>query len=299
MKKILLTIDVEDWFNVYLLSVKKWFKELPFKSQNEKYRFWESRNVTVREIIVKILNLLDYFDIKATFFILGWIAEKNPNIVLEIYNRGHEIASHGYSHELVYWMNEEQFYEDTLRSKQILESIIKEDVIGYRASTASITKHALEMLKRMGFIYDASYYPTIYHDVYSSLDNIEKLDSVFLLERPCKIAEKFYEVPFSSLKIFKLFIPWSGGGYFRIIPLRIFNFGVKKILKSQDVFVFYIHPWEFYHPYDIKEMKKIVKFRRKWGVNKTWSKFEKFLAYWRKRADFLTIRRYINEYLDI
>ena len=155
-----LTIDVEDYYHVSA------FESII------KYKDWGRFESRVEKNTMKILELLNTFKIKATFFILGWIAERSPQMVKEIQKEGHEIACHGYRHQLVYEIGPERFREDITRSKRILEDIIGKEVIGYRAPSYSITKKSLwglNILAEEGFKYDSSIFPII-HDRYGIPD---------------------------------------------------------------------------------------------------------------------------------
>lgn len=226
--RALMSIDVEDWFHVEsfrgVIATKSW-------SQCE---FRAERNTDL------ILDILRTSGTKATFFILAWVAEKAPHIIRRIHNEGHEIASHGYGHELVYNLTHEQFRQDVSNSKSIIEDIIGEPVLGYRAPTFSITDWAIEILIDLGFRYDSSLFPTSFHDRYGTLTSVGSHDAPIF-----ELKSGFYQVPLSCLPIMKRNVPWAGGGYFRLMPYPVFRRGVASILKSRGAYCFYIHPWEF------------------------------------------------------
>jgi polysaccharide deacetylase family protein (PEP-CTERM system associated) len=151
-----LTVDVEDYFQVTAFA------------KVVRRDAWDSYPLRVVDNTKRVLDLFDEFDVKATFFVLGWIAEREPGLVREIADRGHEIASHGYGHELVYDIGPERFREDLRRSREILEGITGRPVIGYRAPSYSITARsmwALDILIEEGFAYDSSIFP-VRHDIY-------------------------------------------------------------------------------------------------------------------------------------
>jgi polysaccharide deacetylase family protein (PEP-CTERM system associated) len=150
----ILTIDVEDYFQVAALATAF------------EYEDWSNQALRVESNTKRLLDLFDEAQIKATHFILGWVAERCPELVKEIHNRGHEVASHGYSHQFIYSQTPDVFREETHRSKAILEDIIGEPIYGYRAASYSITKQslwALDILAEAGFTYDSSIFP-IRHD---------------------------------------------------------------------------------------------------------------------------------------
>lgn len=224
----LLSIDVEDWFQVDNLK-----NAIPRDS-------WSARELRVDRNINLILEILEKNATKATFFILGWIAEKTPDIVKKIHASGHEIATHGYGHDLVYNLNPERFRQDVGASKEILEDLIGKEVVGYRAPSFSITDWAIDELAELGFRYDSSLYPTEIHDRYGTLRTV-KTD----VNGPFKLRDGFFEIPLSCFSIFHQSIPWAGGGYFRVIPYALFSYGVRAILRQNSTYCFYIHPWEF------------------------------------------------------
>jgi polysaccharide deacetylase family protein (PEP-CTERM system associated) len=189
---------------------------------------------------MKVLECLDQANTKATFFVLGWVGEKAPGLVREISKSGHEIASHGYEHKLIYDEKPQQFREDICRSKALLEDIVGAEVKGYRAPTFSITGQAIETLREVGFRYDSSFFPSVFHDRYGKLTQVDS-------ERRNRITEiqpGFYEVPIPTLSVFRVRMPWGGGGYFRLLPYHVFRWGIRHILQSGEDFVFYFHPWE-------------------------------------------------------
>lgn len=224
----MISFDVEDYFQVDNL------KEVIDRSE------WNSRTLRVEENTRRILDILDRYDTKATFFVLGWIAERVPDLVAEIHRAGHEIATHGYGHELVYTLNVNEFREDIRRSKNILEEITGGRVFGYRAPNFSITDQALDVLQDEGFLYDSSLFPAMRHDRYGKLTSVS-FDGRIGVE---KARDNLYEVLIPTLRICGKEIPWGGGAYFRILPYWIYRAGVNRILTNRDSFVFYFHPWE-------------------------------------------------------
>lgn len=259
--KLLLSIDVEDWFQVENLK-----QAIDKKS-------WESRVSRVENNINLILESLNQQNIKATFFVLGWIGERFPSLIKKIYDEGHEIACHGYNHELVYSLTPEKFHEDVSKAKNILEDITGEKVFGYRAPSFSITDWAFDILMSLGFKYDSSLFLTIANHRYGRLKSISNP------ERPVfEIKKDFYEVMLSSFDLMKLKLPWSGGFYFRFIPYYFFKYGVKKILENKGTYVFYIHPWEFDPAQPrVKDIKLNYKLRHYTNLKKTENNFNKLI----------------------
>jgi polysaccharide deacetylase family protein (PEP-CTERM system associated) len=224
--KAALSIDVEDWFHTANLEGVIGREA------------WEKCELRVERNTMRMLEILDARNARATFFVLGWVAEKCPQLVRAIAAAGHEVASHGYGHELVYSLGASEFRSDVLRSKRYLEDLTGELVRGYRAPCFSITEWAIPILQEAGFDYDSSVVPTIYHDRYGRLNGMHAGRPVFLLR------DGFYEVCISCIPLGKRGIPWGGGGYFRFIPYMVWLQGVRTILRCGKPYVFYIHPWE-------------------------------------------------------
>ena len=265
--KMILSIDVEDWFHIVGAGA-----DYQFRSQMGGVDSWGSFPPRIEISTHWILDTLDRHHTKATFFILGWIAERHPQLVREIHDRGHEIASHGYWHKLVYIQSPNEFLDDFRRSVDALENITGKKVLGYRAPGASITPWALDLLATEGLLYDSSVYPATYHDLYGKIDGLD----------PSKPIEQFpsglWEVKMSSIRIQKGMIPWGGGGYFRLIPYKFFLLGVQRIIRERGSYLFYIHPWELDPDAPrLHELKRIYFFRRYCSLDKTRSRFERLL----------------------
>lgn len=228
-----LTIDVEDYFHVSA-----------FEGVISR-RDWESYPPRVAENTRRVLDLLDELSLKATFFVLGWVAERSPDLVRSIAARGHEVACHGYGHERIYTMTPENFRRDVIQAKKILEDITGSPVNGYRAPSYSITKRsvwALDVLIEEGFSYDSSIFPII-HDTYG-IPGAERFPH--LIERP---SGTILEFPLTTLKMNILgkdmVIPIAGGGYLRLLPVSIIRNGLRRINgRDKQPAVLYFHPWE-------------------------------------------------------
>jgi polysaccharide deacetylase family protein (PEP-CTERM system associated) len=221
-----MSIDVEDWFHVENLS---------FAVDRSS---WSRQRLRVENNVDRLLELMASSTSRArcTWFVLGWVAERCPSLVNRIADAGHEIASHGYNHELLDRLTPEAFRADVQRSKGLLEEITGHTVRGYRAPSFSIKDWALPILRDAGFTYDSSLFPTVGHDRYGRLPGVD--------EPVAETLPGFFEVSVSSLKVASFAVPWGGGGYFRLLPYRIFRAGVQQILRSGRPYVFYIHPWE-------------------------------------------------------
>lgn len=228
-----LTIDVEDYFQVNAF--------VRYVRCDE----WDRYPLRVEQNTRRILTLLDEFGIKATFFVLGWVAERVPCLVKEIHAKGHEIACHGYGHELIYSIGPDAFREDIRRSKQILEQQCGEMVHGYRAPSYSITGKsmwALDILIEEGFSYDSSIFP-VYHDTYGVPDAPR---FPHLITRPSGVIREF---PLTTLPLRwgarEYRLPIAGGGYLRLLPAELIRRGISSInQQEQQPAVLYFHPWE-------------------------------------------------------
>ena len=225
-----LTVDVEDYFQVSAfadtLSPDEW----------DKYECRVERNT------YNLLELFDKHSAKCTFFVLGWIAERYPKLVEEISGNGHEVACHGYSHQLIYKQSPELFREETIKAKSILEDIIQQEVKGYRAASYSIIKKslwALDVLVDAGFKYDSSIFP-IRHDRYG-IPDAEPFPHILKTPNGGNIVE----FPISTAQILGFKLPVAGGGYFRLFPYSLTYYGLNSVnKKNKKPFIFYLHPWE-------------------------------------------------------
>jgi polysaccharide deacetylase family protein (PEP-CTERM system associated) len=222
-----LTIDVEDYFQVSAFA--------PYIDRAD----WDKRECRVERNIARILALLEHHGVKATFFTLGWIAERYPAIVRDIVAGGHELASHGYGHERANGLTPQAFFEDISRAKQLLEEISGEEVKGYRAPSFSIdasNRHwAFEALDRAGYRYSSSVYP-VRHDHYGMPD----------APRFRHVPHaKLVEVPPTTVRAFNRNWPASGGGYFRLMPYALSRRLIAHVNHHDgESAVFYFHPWE-------------------------------------------------------
>jgi polysaccharide deacetylase family protein (PEP-CTERM system associated) len=222
-----LTVDVEDYFQVAAFE-----KVIAPES-------WHSYECRVEANTRAILRLFAGHDVKATFFIVGWIAERYPQLVQEIDAQGHEIGCHSYKHRKIYDLSPEEFREDTRQAKDILEQQTGKPVNGYRAPSYSITGKslwALDILAELGFQYDSSIFP-VYHDNYGIPDAPRY---PYRLEQ-----QNMMEYPISTVKIFGQNIPIAGGGYFRFFPYWFTRKALARINTTEgQPFIFYFHPWE-------------------------------------------------------
>jgi polysaccharide deacetylase family protein (PEP-CTERM system associated) len=224
------TVDVEDYFHVAALS------------SAIRRDSWSRRELRVADNTERLLEILDAHNVHATFFVLGWLAEQVPALVRRIADAGHEIACHGFSHQLVYKQTPSEFREETIRAKQYLEDTIGHAVLGYRAASFSVTRDslwALDVLIDLGFHYDSSIFP-IHHDLYGLPGATPEPHRV-----SAPSGRTLAEFPMSAARFFGVQVPVSGGGYFRILPYWVTHAGLKQINERRErPFAFYLHPWE-------------------------------------------------------
>lgn len=223
-----LTIDVEDYFQVSAFA-----RHIPRSS-------WDNLPCRVEGNIDRILMLLDGQEIKATFFTLGWIAERYPSMVRKIVENGHELASHGYAHHRVTELSRDQFRDDIVRSKSLLEDTGGQPVWGYRAPSFSINRDnlwALDFLEEAGYRYSSSIYP-VEHDHYGMPDAprfaFNPTDS-----------RKILELPVTTVRLLDRNFPAGGGGYFRLWPYVVSRWFLQRVNSvDKQPAIFYFHPWE-------------------------------------------------------
>lgn len=225
-----LTVDVEDYFQVAALA------------EAIRPEDWHRHELRVERNTHRLLDLFDARDVTATFFVLGWVAERCPALVREIVARGHELASHGYSHQLVYRQTPEVFREETRRSKQILENEAQRRVLGYRAASYSVTREslwALDIIAEEGFVWDSSIFP-VRHDRYG-IPGAQRWPHH--LSTPA--GHTLVEFPLTTLRWSGMTLPIAGGGYFRLYPYAFSRFGLRRVNRVDGrPFIFYLHPWE-------------------------------------------------------
>jgi len=221
-----MTIDVEDYFQVSAFA--------PYIARSD----WDARECRVERNIERILALLADRKTKATFFTLGWIAERYPHVVRAIVDQGHELASHGYGHQRASDLTPAEFAQDIGRAKKLLEDLGGHEVLGYRAPSFSIGEGnlwAFDSLLAAGYRYSSSVYP-IKHDHYGMPDSPRFAYPV---------RDGLLEVPVTTLRLFNKNLPSSGGGYFRLLPYAVSRWLIAQVnARDQQSAVFYFHPWE-------------------------------------------------------
>lgn len=261
-----MSVDVEDYFQVSA------FDRVVDRSE------WTTRESRVVRNTERLLDLFDEYAVTGTFFILGWVAEHHPALVREIARRGHEIASHGYGHRLVYSQTPDAFRDDVSRAKKMLEDASGSPVAGYRAPSFSITDRslwALDVLVEEGYRYDASIFP-IRHDRYGIPDSPRQ---PYLLTRG---AGTLAEVPGSTIRLGSTNLPVAGGGYFRILPYWWTRWGIARLNANEgQPAVFYLHPWEIDPAQPRIAASAVSRFRHYRNLHKTESRLRALMREFR------------------
>jgi polysaccharide deacetylase family protein (PEP-CTERM system associated) len=249
-----MSIDLEDWYHCLDPNPARWggFRERVEPSVNQ------------------ILEILDETGTRVTFFVLGHVAERHPQLVWKIHAAGHEIASHGYAHEFVYGLSPGAFETDVRRSLYILDSIVHQPIIGYRAPYFSITRDslwALQILRRLGFAYDSSIFPVLNHRY--------GIPDAPRLPHPTESGLK--EVPLTCYPLGLFNVPCSGGVYFRILPYEATRSMFKRMANRGEPINFYLHPWEIDPDQPRVPLPMGLRLRHYWGLDRTANKLRRLL----------------------
>ena len=221
------TVDVEDWYQGLDLDMAEWPRFAP----------------RLETGLSRLLGLLDDFGARATFFVVGWQADRTPALIREVARQGHEIACHGYSHRFVYRLTPAQFREEVRRSRGSLEAIVGEPVVGFRAPFFSITASALwalDVLVEEGFRYDSSIFPVWNHRY--GLPGAARQPGLVVTPAGAEL----FEIPLSTVRLpVGINVPVSGGAYFRLYPYGLTRTLIRRLERAGDRLVFYAHPWEY------------------------------------------------------
>jgi polysaccharide deacetylase family protein (PEP-CTERM system associated) len=225
-----MTVDVEEHFQVSAFEDR-----VPREA-------WSSIPSRVEESTGRVLDLLDQAGVRATFFVLGWVGERRPGLVRSIADRGHEVASHGYSHRLIYRQTPDEFRRELALSRRILEDAGGRAVMGHRAASFSIVRDnlwALDIVAEAGFEYDSSIFP-VRHDRYG-LTGAPR--GIHRLRTPA--GHELWEIPPSTVTVAGLVLPVAGGGYLRLLPAAVTHWAIRRINRAGATpAVVYVHPWE-------------------------------------------------------
>jgi polysaccharide deacetylase family protein (PEP-CTERM system associated) len=257
-----MTIDVEDYFQVSAFE------------HHVNRRDWPNFESRVCANTDRLLGLFAAREVRATFFVLGWVAERFPQLVRRIADGGHEVASHGFHHRLVYSTSPADFREDVRRAKLTLEAAAGMPVVGYRAPSYSITDRsmwALDILIEEGYLYDSSIYP-IHHDRYGIPTWPRHI------HRVQRQGGSIWELPGSTIRVIGTNLPVGGGGYFRLLPYSWTRRGIRRVNRVENQpAVFYLHPWEIDPDQPRLPASWITRARHYRNLHKTESRLERLL----------------------
>lgn len=270
-----LVIDLEHWYSNEFLT-----EYLPSEKVDQDV-----------EAVKPILDLLDKYNVRVTFCVLGTFAERHPELVKYIYDKGHEIQSHAYSHKTLHELGKNAFEEEIKKSVNLLESITGEKPVGFRAPSFSIdnsTKWAFEILEKYGFKYDSSIFPIktmLYGEPKAPVDIYKPSKNDVTKNDP---NGNIIEFPMTVLKL-GVNIPLAGGFYLRVLPLWFLVAGIRQINKTRPAII-YIHPWETYPKTPHLKLPLFSRFVAYYGINSSLSKFESLL----KKFDFGSVKEILQ-----
>jgi polysaccharide deacetylase family protein (PEP-CTERM system associated) len=256
------TVDVEEYFHPTAVA------------SNYPMSGWEALERRSPRVVARLLDFLSEHDVKATFFIVGWLAERERAMVESIARAGHEIASHGYEHELVGALGPDGFRDSVRRSKAALEDIVGSDVVGYRAPSFSIVptlEWAFDVLMEEGYRYDASLFPVSQHPTYG-YPGAER--DAHWLERP---AGRLAEFPATTLRVLGTTLPASGGAYFRLLPYGLVRAALHQASERQAPGMFYIHPWELDDWAPALDLPRLQRVRTFAGRKRCWTRLTRLV----------------------
>jgi polysaccharide deacetylase family protein (PEP-CTERM system associated) len=284
LEPLAISVDVEEYFHAANLA-----SACPIKS-------WSDLPSRVAYSTKRLLDFFDAYNVKGTFFVLGYCAKREPSMVREIVSRGHELASHGFAHKIAYLQNEKQFYRDIKRSKDLLEDTAGVVVDGYRAPNFSIRDQnlwAYDLIKKAGYRYDSSLYP-VYHDRYgnphrSMVPEVRNTAYGPLLILPLTLFR-------ANILGRDMRIPTAGGAYWRIFPKLFIKYALNRAQKeSKGPVICYLHPWEIdgEQPY-FDSLTASQKLRHYIGLRT----FEKRISYFMQHFSFIPIRDAAKELIE-
>lgn len=256
------TVDVEEYFHPTALA-----PHYPMSA-------WDGLERRSPRVIDRLLAFLDERGVQGTFFVVGWLAEREPGMVRRIAEAGHEVASHSYEHELVGRLGPDGFRDSIRRSKQVLEDLTNEPVLGYRAPSFSIVpglEWAFDILLDEGYRYDASLFPVSQHPTYGYPSASR---DPFALDRP---SGRLTEFPATTARVLGQTLPASGGAYFRILPYQLVQTGLRQAAARGEPGMFYIHPWEMDDWVPQVDAPRIQRVRTFAGRRRTWKRMDRML----------------------
>ena len=271
----ILTVDVEEWFHGH-----NYLDHVPPGQ-------WDNEESRVEKGTRRCLELLDRHNVKATFFVLGWTAERHPHVVAEIAERGHEIGCHSYMHPEVFKLSADEFRSDCQKALNALAAAGVENVAGYRAPSFSITPpvHSyLEILQELGFRYDCSIFP-VRHPRYGQPSSPREAYRLSAADDALAV------IPMPTWRVLGQNIPFSGGGYMRLLPWPAYKFLRAMAKRQNQPCIVYIHPWEMDDFKPQAGQSAAMSLRSQGGQDSVLGKLEKLLA----EGGFRTMGQYVDE----
>jgi len=272
-----ISVDVEDYYQVYN------FRGIDRSA-------WDDFESRVERSTERVLDILDEAGVSGTFFCLGCVAERHPDLIRAIADRGHEIGSHGWSHKPLWELERSAFVDEVTRSKSLLEDLSGSQVLGFRAPSFSITKQTLwglDVLADVGFRYDSSIFP-LRHPDYGIPDANEEIHRIDLSG-----GGSIVEFPMTVARFLGRPVPVSGGGYFRLLPFGLTCWGLRQIMRRGRPAIFYLHPWELDpdQPNLRDRATRLGAFRHYTGLKRTEPRLRRLLQTFR----FGSLRRVLEE----
>jgi len=274
--KCIFSVDVEDWFHIL---------DIPSTPPLSKWAFLPSH---VEKNFLKLLDIFSEYNVHVTCFFLAWVAEKFPHLVVDAEKRGHEIASHGYAHQLVYGLTPEEFLRDTRQSKAILENIVGHPILGYRSSGFSVTDRTpwfFEALAEAGFQYDSSVFPAPRQ--HGGLEGAQL--APYRIETPSGILTEF---PVTVTKVAGRPLCFFGGGYLRIFPYFLIKRMAERVLAEGRPVIFYVHPREVDPGHPRLPMGRVRSFKSYVNLRSTEPKLRRLAS----QLELTTFRDFMAEY---
>ena len=273
-----MSVDVEDWFSVHNLS-----RIIPYDA-------WDRCESRVERNTLRLLDTFARHGVEATFFVLGWVADRFPDLVREIERRGHEVASHGYAHRLLTAMRPEEFRADLDRSLSVLARAASQEVRGFRAPSFSLTGKtlwAVDIMLESGIGYDSSVFPVGFHPDYG----IAEAELV-----PHRLPGGLTELPMGVATVFGRRVPCSGGGYFRLYPYALTRALMRRCNREGRSVMFYLHPWEVDPEQPrVRGLPWSKRFRHYNNLERTEDRLERLLG----DFSFTSARRLLTEQLPL
>ena len=269
------SVDVEDYFHAEA------FRHIVDPSD------WDSMDQRVEPNTRRLLELLNGFGVKGTFFVLGWVAERRPGLVSDIHAGGHEVGIHGYDHRPITAMTPARFREDLRRAKGIVEDATGHAVLGYRAPTYSVVKDtlwALDVMIEEGLRYDSSIFPIV-HDRYG-IPDAERFP--WIEERD---GDRLVEFPISTIRLLGRNLPFVGGGYLRLLPMSYVRWGMRRVTgRERRPALVYVHPWEIDPDQPVLDVGRLARIRHYGGLARVEHRLRRLLREFR----FDTVRSVLS-----